>query len=866
MSRKFAVYAGGLMACSALTTPAFAQDQDDAAAASALDENTIIVTATRRAQDVQDIPIAVTAVSQAQLDNQGVFNIQQISQLATSITASTAQVASGSVVLRIRGVGTTSNNIGFESAVGIFIDGVYQSRPGVALGEMVDIERVEVLRGPQGTLFGRNTSAGALNITTVRPDVSEFGGFVNAMYGNFDEISLQGAINVPIVKDTLALRLTGAYRKRDGFLDVVNAAGVRIGDTNDIDQFLVRGQIGWDTSGGIRGRIIADYSESRNSCCGAIELYQTPLVTAGIYGAVGLGLNGGNGQPSVATTPFDQGGFERALNNRVVAANSVPDARFRNLGISGEIEVPVGDNADLIAIGSWRRFDSREAYDSDFTARDLFNVGAELEIETFTAEVRFQGETFGGKLNYMIGGFYSDEKIDQSVNFMLGADFDRNVGALIAGATAGASLNPLSPIFQGPTPLQRLTGVAPAGTMSTNRFQQSAQSFALFTHNTFEITDGLEFTLGARYSWERKDGGFTQPFNNNRVCPGVLGGIGAGRVPAPLVPAFVGLGCFGFTAPANLPLAQPAGPFPLVRTFQTEFNDEELIYTANLNYAITPSINVYGSFTHGYKAGGINLDTTAAVGGANPVFQSEIVDAFELGFKSRFLNDAVTLNVAAFHMDFTNFQVLEFTGTAFETFNVPAAKSTGVEVEGLIRPNRELTINFGLTALRARYPENCAGNSRSVTVNSLCGFDLTNAPQVIAILGANWEKPLSQTTDFFINGQVRMEGDQRTSTQGIVPPDAAAIAAAGGNLQTAIDRQPLIIADIQDGKAFVNLRAGLRFMNGKYAIEGWVTNLTDEVVRGVTFNTTLRGSGAANSRSAFSLPPRQYGVTLRAQF
>lgn len=208
MSRKIAAYAVGLMACSALTTPAFAQDEE-AAATSARDDNTIIVTATRRAQDVQDIPIAVTAVSQQQLDNQGVFNIQQVSQLATSFTSSTAQVASGSVVLRIRGVGTTSNNIGFESAVGIFIDGAYQSRPGVALAEMVDLERVEVLRGPQGTLFGRNTSAGALNITTARPDVSEFGGFVNAMYGNFDEISLQGAVNVPVVQDTLAVRLTG---------------------------------------------------------------------------------------------------------------------------------------------------------------------------------------------------------------------------------------------------------------------------------------------------------------------------------------------------------------------------------------------------------------------------------------------------------------------------------------------------------------------------------------------------------------------------------------------------------------------------------------------------------------------------------
>lgn len=179
MTRKFAHIACGLLACSALTTPAFAQDTE-AQAEPTRDDNVIIVTATRRAQDVQDIPLAVTAISPQQLDNQGVVNIQQVTALAPSFSSSQAQLASGSVVLRVRGVGTTSNNIGFESAVGIFIDGAYQSRPGVALGEFVDVERVEVLRGPQGTLFGRNTSAGALNVTNARPDVTEFGGFVNA--------------------------------------------------------------------------------------------------------------------------------------------------------------------------------------------------------------------------------------------------------------------------------------------------------------------------------------------------------------------------------------------------------------------------------------------------------------------------------------------------------------------------------------------------------------------------------------------------------------------------------------------------------------------------------------------------------------
>ncbi|MCL9999324.1 MAG: TonB-dependent receptor, partial [Erythrobacter sp.] len=149
-------------------------------------------------------------------------------------------------------------------------------------------------------------------------------------------------------------------------------------------------------------------------------------------------------------------------------------------------------------------------------------------------------------------------------------------------------------------------------------------------------------------------------------------------------------------------------------------------------------------------------------------------------------------------------------------------------------------------------------------VVSLCGNDLTNAPRIIALAGAMWEKPISDDVEFFLSGQVRVEDDQRTSTQAIVPPSAAQIAALG--VDAAVAAQPLIVADVQDGKAFVNARAGLRFAGGKYAIEGWVNNLTDEVVRGVTFNTTLRSTGATNSRSAFTLPPRQYGVTLRAKF
>ena len=211
--------AGFALAIGMSATPALAQDE-----AGAENGDIIIVTATRRAQDVQDIPIAVTAVTPVQLQNQGVVEVRDIAQVAPSFSAQTAQNATTTPTLRIRGIGTAGNGLGFESAVGIFVDGAYQSRPGVALSEFVDIERVEILRGPQGTLFGRNTSAGALNITTKRPDLDEFGGFANATYGNMDLLSIQGAVNAPIVKDTLAVRLTGAYRRYDRSISRPRAA------------------------------------------------------------------------------------------------------------------------------------------------------------------------------------------------------------------------------------------------------------------------------------------------------------------------------------------------------------------------------------------------------------------------------------------------------------------------------------------------------------------------------------------------------------------------------------------------------------------------------------------------------------------
>ncbi len=842
----------GVMASAIIAPAANAQSNSTAKDAEAqaeeeVDPNVIIVTATRRAQDVQDIPLAVTAVSPVQLERQGVASVSQLSQVSSSFSASNAQIASGSVVLRVRGVGTTSNNIGFESAVGIFIDGAYQSRPGVALGEFVDVERVEVLRGPQGTLFGRNTSAGALTVTNKRPDLNEFGGFANASYGNYNLKSVQGAVNVPVISDRLALRVTGAYRKRDGYVDVRGSAGTKIGESNNIDQYLLRGQLGF-AFGEIEGRIIGDYSKSTAGCCTAIELAPaslegTPLFAPPGPGSFGLGTTGGQFQ--------DNRGLQ-AVEDRISSASAVPLGNIKNYGITSEIKFPVSDNADLIYIGSYREFRSREKYDTDFTALDLFNVeNLETRIDTMTHELRFQGDAFDDKLEFLVGGYYSTEDIDQKASFGLGTQYAAFANASLLGLAGSLGI----PSF-GPAALQTLSGGAnPATTRATNGYIQNSKSWSLFTNNTFAITDEFKVSFGLRYSDESKDGSYRSLANVNPTCNGILANAGALNLGSadPRVRALGGtalvLGCLPFLAPADTPAS---AVLPLPRSFTAKYKDNELIYTGKLLYQIAGDINLYASFTHGYKSGGFNLDSTAAIGGANPAFRSELVDAYEAGIKARFLDGAVTANLAVFKEDFTDFQVLEFTGTRFQTFNVPKARSTGFELETVLRPDSHFTLTGALTYAKAEYPKNCKGNSTEVNVANLCGAALTNAPQFTAIAGATYSNEIGSNLKYFLNGQIKLESDSRTSTQPTVLPTTLALVGTTAKLPF----------DIQDSNVKINLRTGLSTASDSVGIELWVQNLLDEPTRGVTFNTTLR----TGSRSAFILEPRTLGVTVRGKF
>jgi len=818
-----------------------------------IDDDEIIVTATKRATSVQDVPISVTVVNPAQLENQGVTSIKDLSSVASGFNIQSSQTETQGTSIRIRGVGTTGNNIGLESAVGVFIDGVYQSRPGVALGELTDIEALELLRGPQGTLFGRNTSAGALNIRTKKPDFDGTSGFADFTYGNFDLINVKGAVNFT-ASDQLAFRVNGAYRQRDGFLESSLDDDI---ESHDRDRFLIRGQALWEPSDVTSLRLIADYSEIDENCCAAVNLVASPLLGAGV------------------NTLFPALGFEDGLE-----AQTFNDQGFTNgsdsFGISGELVHDFG-NVEATLIGSYRDF-------SAFSTQQEFNASLQYsvpqlddDIETITAELRFQGNAFDDRLDWLIGGYWADETIDEIFALELGADYSTSVSLANTGNPGFLSL--FSAAGQGL--LQAGAGLAPTfvpvssnGATADNRFNQSATTFSIFTHNIFSVTDKLDLTVGVRYNDDSKDGSFTQSSFNNDACvasltlAGSLGGAPAATgaalasfVPAPFLPTVASpasgtaafLNCFPFAAPvlsavAANPAAAGAGQTLLPRLFDDNFSDDEFIYTVKADYDITDDVLAYASFSHGYKAGGFNLDPTAAQGGSDPRFNSEEVDSYELGIKTTLADGRVRFNLTGFYSTFDNFQVLEFTGTRFQTFNVDDVSSKGIEAELNARLSDAVSLNGGLTYADAEYGDDCDRGGTIAPATLLCGFSLTNAPEISAVLGVTYDGEIGDS-GWGLLGNVNLstQSDRRTST----------------NPQVALGvLNPL---DTQTGVTKVNARLGFSMPGDRASIEFWGLNLTDQITRGITFNTPLQGTGGV-ARSAFTESPRQYGVTVRTNF
>ena len=322
----------------------------------------IIVTASKRPQTLQEIPIAVTVVDSDTIQKAQIIDIKDLQSLVPSLRISQLET-SGNTSFFIRGFGNGSNNIGIEPSVGVFIDGVYRSRTASAIADFPTLERIEVLRGPQSTLFGKNASAGVISVITAKPDLNGYSGSAAVTVGDYSQFIVKGDITGPIT-DSLAFSLAGSSHTRDGYFTNLEDGS----DVNNIERYGVRGQLLFQPGDNLEMRLIADYDELDEFCCGVANAVDGP--SSALIGFVG-------GQV-LTEDPFARSQYY----------NYNPSNEIENNGISLQIDYDFG-GVTLTSITSQRGQTRLEDADSDFTSASILSkVNKDIDIDTFTQELR----------------------------------------------------------------------------------------------------------------------------------------------------------------------------------------------------------------------------------------------------------------------------------------------------------------------------------------------------------------------------------------------------------------------------------------------------------------------------------------------
>ena len=772
-----------------------------------VDLEEFVVTATKRERIAQELPIALTPYSEAQLEYSGVTDIRDLMAVSSSLFLTTSQAESTGATARIRGIGTTGDNPGFESAVGVFIDGVYRSRNNVALTELGEVERIEVLRGPQGTLFGRNTLMGLINVITKGPSF-EPSGYGKFGYGNYNNLRLEAGIGGGLIDDILAGRIDAVFTKRDGFLEDI-ASGE---DYNNRDRMLTRGQLLLKPSDDFKVRIIADYSNRNEQCCAAVTLVPGP--TLGLIQAMGGDLLG---------DPFD----------RKVSVNSNRDYNedVVEWGLSSEITVDTSV-ASFTSLTAFRDWKSSRGQDVDYLNLDIAfrdKDGYFQGFQTFTQELRVETETEW--TNWLVGLFFIREDLDYRDAIRFGAAYEGYVNGLVSG-------NPLSGFYSSLTNLPPGQVFPEGDGIVEDSYLQKAESWALFSHNTFNLADDFEITLGVRYTEETKDLE-AELRSRNRACSSpflanLRGAVTAGLVPPQAVSTISALAC--------LPILNPF----LDGNYTDSRQEEKWSSTISAAYHLSDDHMLFAGYSRGFKAGGYNLDRATL---ANPLlgnipsasdleFGEEVVDSFELGGKFGFLEQRAIFNATLFYMDLQDFQLVTFTGTGFLVENIAEVASKGVELETTALLSNELTIRGGATYADTRY-------GMDISNENLAGRQLTNAPQWSFTGAATYERDLNNSWRAFAHLDLRYMSSYNTGSD-------------------------LDVEKMQESFAVFNGRIGLAQLKDDWGLELWAKNLFDKDYVQIAFDAPLQGSGtgpgSTQTFAAFLGNPRTVGLTLRKQF
>ena len=811
----------------------------------------ITVTATKRQQTLQEVPVAVSVIGGETIDNAQMRDVFDLQSSVPSLRVWSLQSA-GNTTFAIRGFGNGANNVGIEPAVGIFIDGVYRSRSAAAISDLPNVERIEVLRGPQSTLFGKNASAGVISVITALP-ADELSGSIEARAGNYNSLILKGEVSIPLSENT-GVGISAGTNTSDGYFDNL-ATGNEIGER---DRFNLRAQLATSPTDSVSLRFIADYDEIEENCCPVGNILAGP--TAAVISAIGGSL-----------VPNDPFAYENTWNTDTIN-------KIENSGISMQADIDF-ENSTLTSITSVRSVDRFETIDPDFTSAELLDgLISNTDIDTFTQELRLAG-TAGDNVDWLVGVFYFDESVRYDSEAIYGDDIRLYVD-LLAGQLAG--LPPGTPgtldgletnleVFYGPS-----TGLTAAddpffaaGTGAVEFQGQEDEALSIFTQFDFHLGDRTTITLGANYTQAEKDA-FARQINTDVFSALDFVFIGEQLIFAGLEAADPGNPANGPTAtflstvPCDAMNPPPACNqllgFQQVQVLPTFLNypnvvetgnsdDSETTWTARIAFDINDSVNVYASAGTGFKATSWNLSRDArpfasdlaaiqAAGIAPPNLTTgtrfagpEESTVYELGLKAKL--DRLALNVALFDQTIEGFQSNLFGGLGFNLTNAGEQSTTGVEIDATWFATDALQLTFAGTFMDPNYDSFVGGLGPGTDLSGQTPASI-HETSIVASATYNWE--MGNGIEAFVRGEYQYEDEIQ-----VVDNIPESIAAREMNV--------------------INASFGVSTPGG-WDIILWGRNITDDEFLLSAFPATFQ-DGTVNG---YPSPPATYGLTLRKHF
>jgi len=624
----------------------------------------IVVTARRREESLQDVPISITALTGSQLETRQVFSVDQLGTVVPNLQFDKAAPSSGSSSVGqifIRGIGQADYTPVTDPGVALYLDGIYLGRsPGNVL-DLVDIERIEVLRGPQGTLFGRNSIGGAIKVHTSRPTPDQLSNRVRLRLGNDELTELALKSNLPLGPD-LAAGLSVNRMQRDGYVTRV-ADGVRTGDR---DRWLLRGSLAWDITDRVDAFLVLDYSQ--------IEENGAPTVSGGVNDRQPFGTFGNavlescgsinvnpnfDGTPAGGPPTFPPPGLADGSASGCFGAGSVPGAfvseatfpvmsELESAGAAVEINWEISERLGLKSISGFRTMTMLSSRDGDNTPANIFATRDDYDHEQISQELQLVFTSRDGGLSLLGGLFYYDESGFNLVDVTL-----------------------------------------PTGAIQSGGFYDN-QSYAAYAHLKLDVTEQLTLSLGGRHTEDRK-AYLPDQFS--------LGDASAGSVPGFFPPTWPNLAGF-YLAPTG-PLA--AGERILdKRTSELDFGNSDV--TIDASYRLTDTIMGYASFSTGYKSGGFDQRFVGPTPDRLPSsYRPETVNSFELGLKASALDERLRMNVALFDADYEDLQIIVRESFNPLTFNAGTARVRGGELELGWTPANAWDFNLAVGHIDAAY-------------------------------------------------------------------------------------------------------------------------------------------------------------------